>query len=262
MKYKVGDRVKVISTFDGKDLKGKIGTIVGLGESCRPFEVGVEFDEPFTEGHTCTGKAKGGHGRYGRMRDLELVVDNKKIIITSDGAETLARLYEGNKVVKSATAKCSPDDTFVFEEGARIAFHRLIGDYAESKAKKPHIYKAGDKVKVIANTCCHSCKIGEIVTLKDICEANLGEKTAWHIREHLEYIRECDFKPYTEPAYYNGKVVCVKPEIDMTVGKVYEIKNGKLLDDAHDERPFGYSEERILSLDEGWAKGRVIAFVG
>lgn len=56
---------------------------------------------------------------------FERVECDRKIVITTDGVETLARLYEDGKVVNSATAKCSPDDEFDFEEGARIAFERL-----------------------------------------------------------------------------------------------------------------------------------------
>ena len=55
-------------------------------------------------------------------------VDHKpKIIITTDGKTTLARLYEGKKVVKTAEAHCSPDDTFDFFVGANLAMERLIG---------------------------------------------------------------------------------------------------------------------------------------
>ena len=63
----------------------------------------------------------------------DLLVKNK-IVITTDGTETLARLYDGNKVIKTTTAKCSPDDNFSFETGAKIAFERLI-DYAEKEPK-------------------------------------------------------------------------------------------------------------------------------
>lgn len=58
---------------------------------------------------------------------LELVI-RPKILITTDGTTTLARLYEGNKVIKTAEAKCHPDDVFEFlEEGAPRAFDRLAG---------------------------------------------------------------------------------------------------------------------------------------
>lgn len=60
---------------------------------------------------------------------LELVPDKKsdlvKIVITTDGKTTLARLYEEKKVIKSAEAHCSPDDKFDFSVGAKLAMERL-----------------------------------------------------------------------------------------------------------------------------------------
>lgn len=54
-----------------------------------------------------------------------------KILITTDGTTTLARLYEGKKVVKSAEAKYNPADLatfpFDFTEGAGWAFEKLTG---------------------------------------------------------------------------------------------------------------------------------------
>lgn len=52
---------------------------------------------------------------------------NQKIVITSDGKTTLARLYQNNSVVKTAEAKCSPEDEFDFNLGATIALLRLTG---------------------------------------------------------------------------------------------------------------------------------------
>ena len=58
---------------------------------------------------------------------LELVTEPQKIVITTDGKTTLARLYEGKKVIKSAEAHCSPDDKFDFSVGANLAMERLTG---------------------------------------------------------------------------------------------------------------------------------------
>lgn len=72
---------------------------------------------------------------------FEPVCDNK-IVITTDGMETVAKLYDGKKIIKHATAKCSPDDEFNFETGAKIAFERLIEEtIAEEKPieKKPKL---------------------------------------------------------------------------------------------------------------------------
>lgn len=50
---------------------------------------------------------------------------NQKVVITTDGKTTTARLFNGKDVVKTAEAKCSPDDKFDFNTGALIAFSRL-----------------------------------------------------------------------------------------------------------------------------------------
>lgn len=50
---------------------------------------------------------------------------NQKIVITTDGKTTTARLFDGKNAIKTAEAKCSPDDEFDFNTGASIAFSRL-----------------------------------------------------------------------------------------------------------------------------------------
>lgn len=49
------------------------------------------------------------------------------IVITSDGVTTTATRRIGKTIQVTATAQCSPDDSFDFDEGARIAFERLCG---------------------------------------------------------------------------------------------------------------------------------------
>lgn len=58
-----------------------------------------------------------------------------KIVVTTDGTMTTARLYDGKSVVRSAEAKCSPKDTFDFKTGAALAVDRLLGrDAKETEA--------------------------------------------------------------------------------------------------------------------------------
>lgn len=60
------------------------------------------------------------------------------IVITSDGVTTTATRRFGKAILASATARCNPDDTFDFDEGARIAFERLCGrDPFPEKQKRP-----------------------------------------------------------------------------------------------------------------------------
>ena len=130
MKYKAGDKVRIVSKWgkgchenaDGKMDKwlGKVMTVRDVGITLYRMVEDIEDNE--WGGWAWTENCIAG-----------LACENK-IVITTDGAETLARLYDGKKVVKTATAKCSPDDKFSFETGAKIAFERLI-DYAEKEPK-------------------------------------------------------------------------------------------------------------------------------
>lgn len=167
MKFKVGDRVRVIDEFAGVNLKGKVGTVVKVFPDGYMYEIGVEFDEPLYGwyGHDCGNKAKDSHGRWVYASELELVTESKKIVITTDGLKTIARLYEDDKVVKSATAKCSPIDTFSFEVGAKLAFERLFP--GETKIEARNIkFNDGDYARITANEYGHNFPIGTIVKLE------------------------------------------------------------------------------------------------
>lgn len=56
----------------------------------------------------------------------EIIGPSPKIIITTDGRVTTARMYEGKRVVKEGKATCNPEDVFDYEKGARLAFDRLM----------------------------------------------------------------------------------------------------------------------------------------
>lgn len=234
-----------------------------------------------------------------------------KIVITTDGKETIALLYRGSTVVESAVSKCNPEDTFDFITGASLAFDRLvkevtkeaefksgdkckvvantcshyskIGDiitltdnthwsksdwhykehggfiaerdiihYVEdAKPTEKVTYKAGDKVKVIDNTCWHGSKIGDIITLESLRETDeKGDK--WNYKESGCYIRPCDFEMYKpmEDRPYNGKVICVKSASSCfwTVGKVYEVKNGKITDNEGNKRMQKVTSETLKHI--------------
>lgn len=134
MKYKVGERVISQSNWE-KVRKGFVGTVISSYMGCERNHFCVEF-EKYIDGHDGNGvhgaKGKQGHCWWFHDGDgsvFEIVNKTKdfpKIVITTDGTETLARLYEGGKVVKSATAKCHPQDAFDAYIGAKIAFDRLL----------------------------------------------------------------------------------------------------------------------------------------
>lgn len=67
---------------------------------------------------------------------FDLIDDQKKIVITTDGKTTTAALFDGKNKLKSAKAVCAPEDEFDFTTGAKIAFERLTGSEPVVKPKE------------------------------------------------------------------------------------------------------------------------------
>jgi len=172
-KFKVGDRVVCTGEHDSnKRIVNQAGTIKEIGG----YLIGVVFDED-VNGHSCGGKCKYGYGWYVPEHLLKPISDNK-IVITTDGKTTLARLYEGNKVVKSAQAICSPDDDFDFGYGARLAFDRLM----DKPEFKPHLWFDGENYGVVGEETKYKdvvgrklC-VGDVVELFDECGMSRGNR--------------------------------------------------------------------------------------
>ena len=68
-----------------------------------------------------------------------------KVIITTDGCTTTARMYEGENVVKEGVAECAPDDMFDFETGAKLAFERLMDELRDRYVDKANLVLDGYK---------------------------------------------------------------------------------------------------------------------
>lgn len=124
-KFKIGDRVRCVRAVDdNKHIVDKIGTIVDTFHRGTD-RFGVEFDK-HVGGHKCGNiKHKNGHCWWCDESDLVKACD-EKIVITSDGKTTTAKLYDGKKFVKAGKAVCSPEDEFNIVTGAIIAFSRLF----------------------------------------------------------------------------------------------------------------------------------------
>ena len=131
MKYKVGDKVRIVSKW-GKDCyqnkEGRMDKWLGKVMTVRRADSSIyRMVEDRGDNEML--------GWFWPENCIAGLACEKKIVITTDGAETLARLYEGNKVIKTATAKCSPDDKFSFETGAEIAFERLFDSEEKEEPK-------------------------------------------------------------------------------------------------------------------------------
>ena len=151
MKFKIGDKVRV-----SKNVKLKKENYVG-----NEYTIGR-----INPNHRLTSEPHYGVKEacpYVFFEDeLELATFNK-IVITTDGKETLARLYDGNTVVKSAVAKCCPDDSFDFKTGATIAFGRLMG---QEKVEEKAAYYNG-KVVCVSKTEGFAYTVGKIYEFKE-----------------------------------------------------------------------------------------------
>lgn len=121
-KFKVGDRVRNIGyLYTGLDI-GDTGTIVGdMTKSKDYWDYAVQLDKEKRVFHDCAGKAKRFHGLYFIEKDLALIEDERefKLIITSKGDETTAKLIHGKEVAREVEVKRYHKDEY--SEGAAIA---------------------------------------------------------------------------------------------------------------------------------------------
>lgn len=141
MKYKVGDKVRVRQWEDmekefGLDSAGDIKTHHPFVSPMRKY-CGKEFiiKEVYNNSYRLEGC-----GVWNFTDETIVPVCNKKIVITTDGKTTLARLYEGGKVTKASKAQCSPDDEFDFITGAKLAFERISQHEKEQEHKEKKLY--------------------------------------------------------------------------------------------------------------------------
>lgn len=119
-KFKVGDRVRIldgskIENYTGRwnnNMKTHIGEIHVI-ESIDEDWIGDRVSYCFEDIVFAWDE-----------RGLELV-NHQKIVITTDGNMTIARLYENEKFVREAVARCAAEDKFDFNVGAALAFQRL-----------------------------------------------------------------------------------------------------------------------------------------
>lgn len=134
-KFKGGDRVKCVASAVFNELY-EVGTIIDK----MAYHWLVEFDNDIG-GHNglydtvCKGKQ--GHCVYQVNDALVLVTDFQKILITTNGTTTTAKLLDGKKEVKTASTKCNPNYKFDFMTGAKLAFERLTEEKKEQPKPKP-----------------------------------------------------------------------------------------------------------------------------
>ena len=118
-KFNVGERYKV----DLNDIP-ETGNIIEI--------TGVEGHKAYYK--TIKGEYGGCYDRFSETSEFadhlvtvtEQSDSTKKIVITTDGKTTTAKMYDGKSCIKVSESRCCPSDTFDFQTGAEIAFNRLF----------------------------------------------------------------------------------------------------------------------------------------
>lgn len=147
MKYKIGDKVRIVSKKTGVcwNSEGKmdkwLGKVMTIRDTLSDSLYSMKEDDGEFYGD-------GWCWHEEMIEGLAPELPGSKVVITTDGKTTLARLYDGKKVIKRAEAKCSPHDEFNFNVGAALAFSRLMGN--EDKKPEPKGYNG--KVVCIKTT--------------------------------------------------------------------------------------------------------------
>lgn len=200
-KYKVGDRVRIVSTPRLARWNGVMNK--WLGETMTITSVSVNSKgEIFYRMAEDRGDFYGyGWCWYEDMisglaeSDREYTVE-----LRFDGMITTATLKRGGRDVKTAEARCNPKDTYSRAEGAKVAVERLFEkkrkeDKPKENKREQGKPKVGDKFVIVGDFTGHGFPIGEIVTLyhfhKDFSlYMNRYGRKRW--------VYEVDMKPYKE----------------------------------------------------------------
>lgn len=193
-----------------------------------------------------------------KISAAEFLKKNKEtIVIYRNGAETIA--LEKN-TGKKAVAKCHADDTYSFEIGAKLALERLFSETVREVKRHAEV---GEYIKIVNPIAARGYKKGDIMKVEDTTQHRMyvmcGETGNFCIK-HDEYVVLENYKPEEKPQeYYTGKVVCVKGNTGYTVGRIYEIKDGKLTDDDGELRPKGKTNK--IGRLEDYAAAKFIELV-
>lgn len=196
-KYKVGDKVRIVSKrtqqcwnpYMDKHL-GKTMTIIKSGINGEGVYYCMEEDRDDFLGHWCWYE-------YMIAGLAEPEREPCTVELRFDGMITTATLKRGGRDVKTAEARCNPEDTYSRAEGARVAVERLFEK--KRKEDKPEKYtpKVGDKFKIVGKSHYHGFSIGETVRLIRICEEG---KRYENCRGLGQWVCDSDVKPYKENA--------------------------------------------------------------
>ena len=165
LQFKIGDLViiKRSNIENLLPLAGKMGTVINRSNSNDSYPYLVDIP-----------------GRGTAWCEVECLVEDRpkdKIVITTDGVTITATLYAKDGI-RNGIAKCSPDDEFDFETGAKLAMSRLYPEKSKGLAFVPHLEFIGYNYGNIGKKTNYKDAIGRELYVGDVVE---------HYDEHNNY---------------------------------------------------------------------------
>nr|DAT32244.1 MAG TPA: hypothetical protein [Caudoviricetes sp.] len=139
-KYKIGDKVRIVSERTADHWNHQMDKWLGRVMTIRKDEADIATGEHF--GYKMEeDKSDGLYGWYWWDDMIAGLAnpDRSSLIveIKFDGNTTRATLIKDGREVKSAEARCSPEDTFDRGEGAKVAVNRLFAKKEKTKKREP-----------------------------------------------------------------------------------------------------------------------------
>ena len=202
-KYKVGDKVRIVSKRTAEHWNPKMDKWLGRVMTIRRDEIdwdtaehfGYKMEEDRSEylcGWYWWDDMIAGLVSPGRS---SLIVE-----IQFDGNTTRAALIKDGREVKTAEARCSPSDTFDRGEGAKVAVNRLFAKKRKTKKEEPKKKEPWEKTRlfIVTGDChlpIHVFPIGEEVFRVSGSDI-FGVHRYVSLRTGLiQSVADCDVKP-------------------------------------------------------------------
>lgn len=140
-KFKVGDRVKLaVDRFAIP--RGTTGVIKCFGKDAdkEKLDIAIELDRPISH-HNCGGRTKYGCGWWVAERDIELIKTAEpefKLIITSSGDTTTAKLIHGKTTTKEATVTRYSKGEYSEKAAVEAVVDKIFGE--DEKEKNDNLF--------------------------------------------------------------------------------------------------------------------------
>lgn len=126
MKYKVGDKVRIVKKKNGacwdpyNEMDKWLGEIMTIRYVCNRY---YKMEEDISEHN--------GSGWTWHEDMIQGLACPPSIEISTDGVNTYAQLQEGWFIKQTSVAKCNPNDEFDFKIGVELALKRLFENIFE-----------------------------------------------------------------------------------------------------------------------------------